>query len=138
MTIFNNIDDLIPQRHPFVLVDELISCENSIFVSSFLIPENHPLVNNGKLSEGGLTENIAQTAAAGNGFEAKKNGIEIPKGFIAGIKNLKLNRLPLCNSRIITKVILQDRIMGFNLIKGEIFEEKELIASCEMKVYCPE
>ena len=138
MAIYKNMNDLIPQRYPFVLVDELISCDKSLFVSSFLIPENHPLVHNGKLSEGGLTENIAQTAAAGNGFEAHEKGIEIPKGFIAGIKNLKLYRLPLCNSRIITKVFLQDRILGFDLIKGEITEGKELIASCEMKIYCPE
>lgn len=131
------MDDLIPQRCPFVLVDELISCENGVFVSNFQIPEKHPMVYNGKLSEGGLTENIAQTAAAGNGFEAKEKGTEIPKGFIAGIKNLKLNRLPLSNSQIITKVILQNRIMDFNLIRGEIIEGDELIASCEMKIFCP-
>jgi len=138
MTIYSNMDDLIPQKHPFVLVDELISCEESLFVGSFKIPENNPLVNNGKLSGGGLTENIAQTAAAGNGFEAKEKGIEVPKGFIAGIKNLKIYRLPSSNSLIITKVIRQNRIMDFNLIKGEIFEGKELIARCEMKIYCPE
>lgn len=138
MTIYDNMDDLIPQRYPFVLVDELVSCENGAFVSSFQIPENHPLVYNGKLSEGGLIENIAQTAAAGNGLEAKRKGIEIPKGFIAGIKNLKINRIPSCNSQIYTKIILQDRILGFDLIKGEISENNVLIASCEMKIYCPE
>jgi predicted hotdog family 3-hydroxylacyl-ACP dehydratase len=95
------------------------------------------LVKNGKLCEGGLVENIAQTAAAGNGFEAKKKGLEVPEGFIAGIKKLKIIRLPLCNSKLLTTIIQKDRIMGFNLINGEIREGQDIIANCEMKIYCP-
>jgi predicted hotdog family 3-hydroxylacyl-ACP dehydratase len=132
-----NIEDLIPQRHPFILVDKLISCNDKLIESSFQIPENHSMVTNGKLCEGGLIENIAQTAAAGNGYEAKEKGQDIPNGFIAGIKNLWIKRLPLVNSNLITKVIQQDRIMGFNLIKGEVLEGEEIIVSCEMKIYCP-
>jgi predicted hotdog family 3-hydroxylacyl-ACP dehydratase len=132
-----NIEDLIPQRHPFILLDQLISCNDKLIESSFQIPENHSMVTNGKLCEGGLIENIAQTAAAGNGYEAKEKGLDIPKGFIAGIKNLWIKRLPLVNSNLKTKVIQQDRIMGFNLIKGEVLEGEEIIVSCEMKIYCP-
>jgi 3-hydroxyacyl-[acyl-carrier-protein] dehydratase len=137
MAIYNNMDDLIPQRHPFVLIDKLIRCDETIVESSFKIPFNHPLVKNGKLCEGGLVENIAQTAAAGNGFEAKKKGLEVPEGFIAGIKKLKIIRLPLCNSKLLTTIIQKDRIMGFNLINGEIREGQDIIANCEMKIYCP-
>ena len=133
-----NIGDLIPQRHPFILVDKLISCHDKLIESSFRIPENHSMVTNGKLCEGGLIENIAQTAAAGNGYEAKEKGQDIPKGFIAGIKNIRIKRLPEINSLLSTKVILQCRIMGYDLIKGEVFEREEIIVRCEMKIYCPE
>lgn len=138
MTRYQSIDDLIPQKDPFVLVDKLISCENNIIISRFKIPKKHPLVHNGRLSEGGLTENIAQTAAAGNGFEAFENGAEIPKGFIAGIKNLKFEQLPLSESQIETKVYQLGKVLDYNLIKGEIFLEGELISSCEMKIYVPQ
>lgn len=138
MEININMADLIPQRHPFILVDKLISCNDKLIESSFQIPENHSMVTNGKLCEGGLIENIAQTAAAGNGYEAKGKGLDIPKGFIAGIKNLWIKHLPEVNSQLFTKVILQDRIMGYNLMKGEVFEGEEIIISCEMKIYCPE
>jgi predicted hotdog family 3-hydroxylacyl-ACP dehydratase len=138
MALYQNISDLIPQKHPFVLVDELITCSDKITVCGFLIPENHPLVQEGKLSEGGLTENIAQTAAAGNGYQSIEKNIAIPNGFIAGIKNLKVVRLPLCNSQIKTTVTQENRVMDYNLIKGEIFQNDECIASCEMKIYCPE
>jgi len=137
MKISNHMEDLIPQRPPFVLVDQLISCNDQFMESTFLIPEEHPLVNNGRLCEGGLIENIAQTAAAGNGYSAREKGEELPNGFIAQIKNLHVKRLPKTNKQLITRVILQDRIMGYNLISGEIFEGGEIIASCGMKIYCP-
>ena len=132
------IEDLIPQRHPFILVDQLISCNDQLFESTFQIPEQHPLVYNGRLSEGGLIENIAQTAAAGNGYEALIKGIPVPKGFIAGIRDLVVNRLPQANSRLLTKVTLENRVMGFDLIVGEVFEKDEMIASCGMKIFCPQ
>ncbi len=132
------IDDLIPQKHPFVLVDQLLTCDEAIIESSFLVPDIHPLVHNGKLCEGGLVENIAQTSAAGNGYEAQRKGVQPAKGFIAGIKNLIIIGLPKSGSRIFTKVYHQDRVMGYNLIKGEVFEGEKLLASCEMKVYCPD
>lgn len=138
MTRYDSMDDLIPQKDPFVLVDKLISCENNIIISNFKIPETHPLVHNGRLSEGGLTENIAQTAAAGNGFEALEKNAKTPKGFIAGIKNLKLFQLPLINSQIETKVFQLGKVLDYSLIKGEVFLDGELITSCEMKIYVPQ
>lgn len=138
MALYQKISDLIPQKHPFVLVDELISCSDKITECGFQIPENHPLVHNGMLTEGGLTENIAQTAAAGNGYLSLKKNTTVPNGFIAGIKNLKVMHLPLCNSHIRTIVTQENRVMDYNLIKGEVFQNEECIASCEMKIYCPE
>ncbi|MGZ2369694.1 hypothetical protein ACXR6G_07890 [Ancylomarina sp. YFZ004] len=137
MALYQTMADLIPQKKPFVLVDELISCSDQITECGFIIPESHPLVHDGKLSEGGLTENIAQTAAAGNGYLSLKKDNAVPNGFIAGIKNLKIQRLPLCNSQIKTIVTQEYRVMDYNLIKGEVFQNDECIASCEMKIYCP-
>lgn len=132
------MDDLIPQRAPFVLVDKLISNTEELTICSFTVPDEHPLVNEGKLSEGGLTENIAQTASAGNGYQAKEKGIDVPKGFIASIKKLKIYKLPLSGDILTTKVWKENRVMEFNLIRGEVYKNDELLASCEMKIYCPE
>ena len=137
MVICKNIIDLIPQRPPFLLIDELVSIEDNIITCSFTIPNGHVLVESGKLNEAGLVENIAQTAAAGNGYAAKEKGMNIPDGFIAGIRNLKINCLPSADKKLITKVFQLDRIMDFNLIRGEIRENENLVASCEMKIYCP-
>ncbi|PCH71698.1 MAG: 3-hydroxyacyl-ACP dehydratase [Bacteroidales bacterium] len=137
MTLPRSTEDLIPQKRPFVLVHRLISFSDTVSICEFIVPEKHPLVNNGKLSEGGLIENIAQTAAAGNGYQANKTGIDVPKGFIAGIKNVKIIRLPKVLSILKTIVTQENRVMNYNLIKGEVFLNDELIASCNMKIYCP-
>ncbi|BAX82439.1 hypothetical protein ALGA_4148 [Labilibaculum antarcticum] len=137
MTLPHTTNGLIPQKHPFVLVDQIISVSDKITICHFTVPENHPLVDNGKLSEGGLVENIAQTAAAGNGYQAKELGMEVPIGFIAGIKKVKIIRLPDVLSILKTIVTQENRVMDYNLIKGEVFLNDELIASCNMKIYCP-
>lgn len=138
MTLPNSTDGLIPQKHPFVLVDQIISYTDKISICKFTIPKNHPLVSKGKLCEGGLIENIAQTAAAGNGYHAKEMNMDVPKGFIAGIKNIKIFLLPAIGCTLKTIVTPENRVMDFNLIKGEVFLNDELIASCNMKIYCPE
>lgn len=137
MIFYKNIIELIPQRPPFLLIDELVSVDNQIITCSFTVPHEHVLVEDGKLNEAGLVENIAQSAAAGNGYNAQKNGYSVPDGFIAGIKNLIVNYLPSANKKLITKVFQLDNVMGYSLIKGEIHENENLVASCEMKIYCP-
>lgn len=135
--ICKNILELIPQRPPFLLIDELVSIENEIITCRFTVPQKHVLVENGKLIEAGLLENIAQSAAAGNGYKALQRGFRVPDGFIASIKNLKIFGLPSANSKLITRVFQLDHIMGFSLIQGEIRENESILASCEMKIYCP-
>ncbi|MEO8117090.1 MAG: hypothetical protein ABI653_05520 [Bacteroidota bacterium] len=67
-----NILKLIPQRPPFVMVDHLINADEKTAETSFLILPENLLVENGFLSEAGLMENMAQTAAAKAGYEASK------------------------------------------------------------------
>ena len=59
--------DLIPQKPPFVLISSLLEASKNHSVTSFRFDENHVLCEDGKLTIGGLLENIAQTAAAKTG-----------------------------------------------------------------------
>ena len=63
-----NILSYIPQRPPFVMVDEIIDSGEKKTCSKFLIKEDNIFVENGFLKEPGLVENIAQTAAARAGY----------------------------------------------------------------------
>ena len=73
-----------------VMIDRLVSAESDSAVSSFLIKTDNIFVEDGKFTEPGLVENIAQTAAAMVGHHCALNKIPVPIGFIAAVKDLKI------------------------------------------------
>ena len=55
-----SVQDLIPQKAPFVMVGELLIAEENKLETSFTISADNIMVENGKFSTPGLIENIAQ------------------------------------------------------------------------------
>lgn len=131
----DTITDYIPQRQPFVLVGTLEYSDGEKTVSTFEISEDMIMVSGGFLSEGGLIENIAQTAAAGVGYLFHKENKPAPVGFIAAIKNLEIMKLPLVGSTIKTTVTIKNQVMDFSIINGQVFSGEEIIADCEMRIF---
>ena len=78
----SNILDLIPQRAPIVMVDELLDVYGIVSRSRFTIREENIFVDNGILSECGLIEHIAQSAAERVGYIFKSKNQPIPIGYI--------------------------------------------------------
>lgn len=125
---------LIPQAAPFILVDDLIAATPEETRTTFLIPETHVLVENGMMSESGLVENMAQSAAAGMGFLNRSEGS--PKtGFIGAVKNLEILTFPPVGTLLHTKVTFRHQVMNASIVFAEIFVEELLIASCELKIF---
>src|SRR6185436_172755 len=88
------VKEYIPQREPFIMVDELEESNEVLFITNFTIREGHQFVEAGYFTESGLVENMAQTAAAGKGYNAKQGGGEAAVGYIGALKNLYINSLP--------------------------------------------
>ncbi|MCL2502679.1 MAG: pseudouridylate synthase, partial [Bacteroidales bacterium] len=57
----NNIETLIPQRPPMVVVDALLCCDYGHAQTSYTVAPDGLFVFDGKLSPAGLIENMAQT-----------------------------------------------------------------------------
>jgi len=134
---FSDIDilDLIPQRRPFVMVDELLHYDPILSNTRFLIKESNILVENGFLSESGITENMAQSCAARIGYVNKViNQSEVKIGFIGGVKNLVIHRLPLVGNFIYTDIEVVGEVMSMILVKAVVKELDDIIAECEMKI----
>lgn len=134
---FSDIDilDLIPQRRPFVMVDELLHYDPILSNTRFLIKESNILVENGFLSESGITENMAQSCAARIGYVNKViNQSEVKIGFIGGVKNLVIHRLPLVGNFIYTDIEVVGEVMSMTLVKAVVKELDDIIAECEMKI----
>lgn len=137
MTNFEEIDivELLPQRPPMVMVGKILSCESNRITTRFTISEENVFSYNGNFQESGLIENIAQTAAALSGYQAKLNNEKVKLGFIGSIRNLDIFSLPGVGSEIETSVEVIGQVMNVDMIKGEIRLNNEVIAQCEMRIF---
>lgn len=84
------IMEIIPQKPPFVMIDKLLYCDDKMTKTGFLVKKNTIFCDNGVFGEAGLIENIAQTVAVSSGYLNKDVEGDIPVGYIAAIKRLKI------------------------------------------------
>jgi predicted hotdog family 3-hydroxylacyl-ACP dehydratase len=129
-----DITSLIPQKHPFVMVNALLQCDENSTQSTFLISAGNVFVKNGVLEEGGLMENIAQTAALRAGYTALVAGQTVNSGYIASVTAFEILALPNIGDELTTEVYINDRIGNMTVLMGKIWLGGAQIASCEMKV----
>lgn len=126
----------IPQAAPFVMIDELLSADETTTVCRLTItPDNIFIDSKGCFAEAGLVENMAQTAAAGTGYKALQNNDVPPVGFIGQIKHLAIFRLPEVGDTIVTTVTRQNQVMNAMIILAEVRLNQELIAHAEYKIF---
>lgn len=130
-----NILLYIPQRAPFVMVDELVYSNDTTTQSKFLVNAQNIFIEDGYLQAPALVENIAQTAAARAGYISKMENKPVLVGYIGAIKNLEIFFLPKIGDELITEITIVHHIFDVTLVKGKIVCNDKLIASCEMKIF---
>lgn len=137
-SVFMQADDIIqfiPQRAPFVFVDAIHHSEERSTITSFNIKEDNLFITDGCLSETALVENIAQTAAAGIGHRIQLTGEKVTGGYIGGIRNLQVHRLPKVGEELRTETSIEHRILSAVKILGIVKVDGEEIASCELQIF---
>ncbi len=133
--ITEDISNYIPQRHPFIMVDELVFADDTISETIFTVRDGHTFVDSGYFTEPGLVENMAQTAAAGTGYKNVQSGGVPTLGFIGALKSLSIAKLPAVGQTIKTRITLQHQVMNALIAKGQVFLGDDEIASCEYKIF---
>lgn len=128
------VEQLIPQRPPFVLVDGIIEHTHDKTISTFTIPDDHILVEEGMLSSYGLIEHMAQSAALRSGYEAHQKKEQPKTGFIGTISNAIIHQLPPVESTITTMVHQTSQILNFIVIDCKAYMKETLLAECSMKI----
>lgn len=131
----HDIIDYIPQRAPFVMVDEIVQANEAASVTRFTIRQGHLFVNDGMFTEAGLVENMAQTAAAGTGYRTHAEGLPPQIGYIGAIKNLVVYKLPLIGDTITTEITFAHQVLNVHVVNGSVMLDGEQIASCELKIF---
>ena len=129
-----SIENLIPQKSPFVMVDSLLGFSDTNVVSSFKISESNIFFENQTFSEAGLVENMAQTVALHTGYDYFLKGQPAPTGYIGSIKEIQILRLPQLDEIITTEARILQEFMGVTLVEITVSNfKKEKIASGIMK-----
>ncbi len=130
-----DITAYIPQRAPFVMVDDVLEANEKVSKTSFEIKEGNLFVQDGVFTTPGLVENMAQTVAAGAGYNAQQKGKDVSVGYIGALKNLKIDKLPKVGDTIETQVEFIHFIANVHVVQATVFNNAEPIAGCEMKIF---
>lgn len=135
MTEGISILSLIPQKPPFVMVDELLFSDDNITKTIFTITADNVFVINGDFSEAGLMENMAQTAAAGSGNMARIENRPVLNGYIGQVKNFEIYSLPKVGDVLMTEVKIEVQVFAAGIVSGKIWCNEVEVAQCEMKIF---
>ena len=135
MITIDNIQTLIPQRPPFVMIDKLLSFSENTTTTGFSIKEDNIFVENSLFKEPGLIENIAQTAAARAGYVSQTENKPVLVGYIGAISSLQVLLLPKTGDELITEITIENQIFDVTLISGKITCNGQPVAQCKMKIF---
>lgn len=129
----NFVESLIPQRFPFVMVNELSEYSENHLISGFKIKEENIFVHNGVFQTAGLVEHQAQSVALHTGYQFYLLGKEAPTGYIGAIKSFEAEALPQVGDHIISEVEILNEIMGVTLVNIITKLNGVMIAQSQMK-----
>lgn len=130
----SDILHIIPQRPPFVFVDEVAYADEEGAEVYYTITKECPLVDDDRLPLAGVLEHVAQSCAARIGYLQSTQNEPIRIGYIGAVKKIELKRIPIVGERLLTKVMLLENVLDISLLQCDTFIEGELIAQTTLKL----
>ncbi|GIZ14539.1 hypothetical protein [Capnocytophaga catalasegens] len=127
------VEQFIPQRFPFVMVDALLNYTETELLSGLTIVNDLLFVKNNFFQEAGLIEHLAQSIALHKGYSYYLQNQSAPTGYIGSIKQITIYRYPKIGEQLLTKVSVLHEFMGVTLVQLESSIQNECIALGEMK-----
>ena len=128
------IGGILPQREPFLFVDRLESYDDRETVTSFTVPAEHLLVEDGHLTASGILENMAQSSAARIGYLCRFIlHVPVRIGYIGAIRHFRVHRLPAVGETVETTVVLREDVFGISLADVTVRAGEEILAEASLK-----
>ncbi len=128
--------ELIPQRPPFVMVDELVSHDRKNAQCTFCVPGGNIFIQDGLFSGAGMLECMAQTAAAWTGFSGKERKKNPAIGYIGAVNHLEVISLPRIGDLLRIDIEVINQIFDAIKIRGQVSKSGgQLLSQCEMMVF---
>ncbi|WP_175622701.1 hypothetical protein [Chryseobacterium schmidteae] len=129
----NFVENLIPQKFPFVMVNGISEYSEEHLVSGFTIKEDNIFVHEGIFQASGLIEHQAQSVALHTGYKFYLLEKEAPTGYIGAIKTFEAETLPKTGDQLTSEVKIINEMMGVTLVEIITKINGEIIAKSEMK-----
>lgn len=125
---------LLPQQPPMVMVDRLLHCDPVLTETELTIHEDNIMVEDGRMGETGLLENVAQTCAARMGYINMNSGKEVRVGVIGALRDMEIHALPEVGSTITTRIEVSDEVFGMTLAQAESYCGDTLLCRGTIKI----
>jgi predicted hotdog family 3-hydroxylacyl-ACP dehydratase len=127
------VENLLPQKFPFVMVDTMHAYTETSLISGLKIQADNIFAVNNSFLEAGLIEHMAQSVALHTGYQFFLKNETAPTGYIGSIKEIAIKKLPEVNDNIRSEVTILQEFAGVTLVDIVTFLNNEEIASGQMK-----
>jgi len=127
------VEELLPQKFPFVMVDKMYSFTETSLVSGLKIQNDNIFFDNNVFLEAGLIEHMAQSVALHTGYDYFLRNEIAPTGYIGSIKEIEIKKLPEINDTIESTVTILQEFAGITLVDIVTTLNNEEIAKGQMK-----
>ena len=131
-----DIQDLLPQRPPILMVDRLLSADDKQAETELLVRADNIFVENGTLKAYAIIENMAQTCAAQLGYaDVYVNGKkDVRIGYIGSVKRMQIDASPRVGESLRTRMEVVEDFGDLKLVTAESFVNNHRIAVAELTI----
>ena len=128
--------ELIPQRPPMVLVDRFEGIDaEGVSTTGYTVVPAGLFVAGGRMSECGIIEHMAQSAATRIGWCCRAEGRPVPVGFIGAVSRLELHDLPRTGVHLRTRLRIVQEIGPLSLAEVRTEADGRPLAEGNLKIY---
>ncbi|WP_291286427.1 hypothetical protein [Flavobacterium sp.] len=127
------VENLLPQKFPFVMVDKMYSFTETSLVAGLKIQSDNIFSDNDTFLEAGLIEHMAQSVALHTGYQFFLKNETAPTGYIGSIKEIEIKKLPKVNDTIQSNITILQEFAGITLVDIVTYLNNEEIANGQMK-----
>ena len=130
----DNIEQLIPQRRPIIMIDGVKIVSETSAIASLTIHSDNWFIHHNRLLEAGLVEHAAQSAAALLGARNYHTGKPAQIGYIGEIKNFEVKTLPVLGDKLITYIEMLAEVDNISLLEVRSEANGERVCAGQIKV----
>jgi 3-hydroxymyristoyl/3-hydroxydecanoyl-(acyl carrier protein) dehydratase len=126
---------LIPQRYPFIMIDEATDFEADSCTTCLTVRyDNYFVIGGDEMAETGLIGHMAQSASALAGY--KSLGAEsAPVGIIGEVKRFTCHRRPLVGEKLRTTIAFGFSFENVTIARGTTSVGDEVVAEAQLKIF---